>query len=402
VGWNISKEGFLADYSFIDNLKLRLSWGQLGNAEKVGLYLWFAGISSGSYYNFNDNLVIGTRSGSFANTDLTWETTATYNAGVDGSFWNGKLTVEADIWRKRTNDVLLTVPISTVIGAPSSNLTVNAGIVGSHGFDLSIGHNGNITSDLTYSARLAVSAWNSWVIDLKNRATPFSTEFRPGEDLGNYYGYECLGIINDEETLNQYRKIQNVAPQTGLGDLMYKDQNGDGKLDYLDNVKIGNYNTKGSFGLNLGLEYKGFDFQAFFQGTFNVDKQVSGDARKPWDNFRSGDHNFLDRWTAENPNPHALYPKQHKAYNFNENSQSSFWIRNASYLKLKNLQLGYNLPTKLISRIGIENFRIYVSGTNLFTVKADRYLDGYDPETDMNPSVYPTLKVYSIGINLQF
>jgi hypothetical protein len=346
--------------------------------------------------------VFGTRPGAFANTELTWETTSTYNIGLEGSFWNGSLTFEADLWQKRTNDVLLSVPISTVIGAPSSNLTVNAGVVGSHGFDLSVAHNGHITSDLTYSARLALSAWNSWIIDLKNRATPFSTEFRPGEDLGNYYGYESLGIISDEATLNQYKKIQNVAPQTGLGDLMYKDQNGDGKLDYLDNVKIGNYYTKGSYGLNLGLAYKGFDLQAFFQGVFNVDKQVSGDARKPWDNFRSGDHNFLDRWTIENPDVNALYPKQHKAYNFNESSQSSFWIRNASYLKLKNLQLGYNLPANVISRIGIETFRVYVSGTNLFTVKSDRYLDGYDPETDMNPSVYPTLRVYSVGINVQF
>ena len=187
---------------------------------------------------------------------MTWETTTSYNLGLDGSFLNGKYTFEIDLWKKNTDDVLLTVPISTTIGAPDANLTVNAGKIGSHGFDLSVGTNGNFTKDLTYSARFSLTGWNSWVIDLKDRATAFSTEYRPGEELGNYYGYECLGIINDEKTLDEYKKLENVAPQIALGDLMYKDQNGDGRLDYLDNVKLGNWNTKNSFGLNLGLGYK--------------------------------------------------------------------------------------------------------------------------------------------------
>lgn len=401
LGWNISKESFLSKYDFIDNLKVRLSWGQLGNAEKVGLYLWFPGVESGAYYNFDDKLVFGTRPAKFANKDLTWETTTSYNLGLDGSFLNGKYTFEIDLWKKNTDDVLLTVPISTTIGAPDANLTVNAGKIGSHGFDLSVGTNGNFTKDLTYSARFSLTGWNSWVIDLKDRATAFSTEYRPGEELGNYYGYECLGIINDEKTLDEYKKLENVAPQIALGDLMYKDQNGDGRLDYLDNVKLGNWNTKNSFGLNLGLGYKGFDLQVFFQGAFNVDKQISGNTRTSFHNFWSPDANQLDRWTEENRNADALYPRLRKEYSHNTDPMSSFWVKSASYIKLKNLQIGYNFPQSFTSKIRVKTLRLYVSGTNLFTIAPD-FLDGYDPEGDMKPDIYPTLRVYSIGLNVNF
>ena len=401
VGWNINRENFMSQYEFIDNLKLRLSWGQLGNAEKVGLYLWFPGVDSGAYYNFDDKLVFGTRPSKFANTDLTWETTTSYNLGLDGSFFNGKLSFEVDLWKKTTNDVLLTVPISTVIGAPNSNLTVNAGKIGSHGFDLTLGSRGNITKDLSYNATFTLTGWNSWVVDLRDRATAFSTEFRPGEELGNYYGYECLGIINDEKVLDEYKKIENVAPQTDLGDLMYKDQNGDGRLDYLDNVKLGNYYTKNNFGLNLGLGYKGFDLQVFFQGAFNVDKQISGNTRTSFLNFQSPDRNQLDRWTEENRNADALYPRLRKEYSHNTDPLSSWWIKSASYIKLKNLQIGYSFPESFTSKIRVKNLRLYLSGTNLFTIAPD-FLDGYDPEGDMNPNIYPTLRVYSIGLNVNF
>lgn len=401
VGWNINKENFLENYDFIDNLKLRLSWGQLGNAEKVGLYLWFPGIDSGAYYNFDDKLVFGTRPSRFPNTDLSWETTTSSNLGLDGSFWNGKFSFEVDFWKKTTDDVLLTVPISTVIGAPGSNLTVNAGKVGSHGFDLTLGSRGNITKDLNYNASFTLTGWNSWIIDLKDRATAFSTEFRPGEELGNYYGYECLGIINDEKTLDEYKKIENVVPQTDLGDLMYKDQNGDGHLDYLDNVKLGNYYTKNNFGLNLGLGYKGFDLQVFFQGAFNVDKSIYGNTRTSFMNFKSPDANQLDRWTEENRNANALFPRLRKEYRHNTDPTSSWWIKNASYIKLKNLQIGYNLPKSFTSKIRVNHLRVYVSGTNLFTIAPD-FLKGYDPEGDMTPDIYPTLRVYSIGLNVNF
>ncbi|MBN9300218.1 MULTISPECIES: SusC/RagA family TonB-linked outer membrane protein [Dysgonomonas] len=400
LGWNINKENFMKDITFIDKLKPRVSWGQLGNAEKVGLYLWFGGIDSGPYYNFDGNQVFGTRPSDPENRELVWETTTFYNAGLDGSFLNGKYTFEVDFWKKNTDDIILTIPISTVIGSSSSSQTVNAGKVASHGFDISVGTRGNLTKDFTYDARLSFTAWNSWVVDLKNRASAFSTEYRPGDDFGNYYGYECLGIINDEATLSAYKKIENVSPYVDLGDLQYKDQNGDGRIDYMDVVKIGNWNTKKNFGLNLNLGYRAFDFQIFFQGAFDVDKMMDG-ATRSTGTYGSSDTNKFDRWTEENRNADALYPRLRRQYTHNTDVLSSFWIKNASYVKLKNLQIGYNLPKPVLSKIGIQNLRFYVSGTNLFTIAPD-FLKGYDPEGDMRTDIYPTLRVYSFGLNLQF
>lgn len=401
VGWNMAQENFLKDYSFVDQLKLRLSWGQLGNAEKVDLYRWFSGVASGPFYNFNGNLVSGTRPDYIANEDLVWETTTSYNVGLDASFNQGRYNFEVDFWHKNTNDVLLSAPISTIIGAPNSNMTVNAGKVASHGFDISAGTNGTIGQDLKYDVRLSFTAWNSWIVDLKERATAFSTEFRPGEDMGNYYGYQAIGIINDEATLDEYRKLENVAPQVALGDLQFKDQNGDGRLDYLDYVKIGNYNVKNNFGLNLGLGYKAFDAQVFFQGAFNVDRAILGETRTSFHNFASPDANQLDRWTEQNRNADALYPRLRKEFSLNTEAPSSFWIKDASYVKLKNLQIGYTFPVALLNRANIQTLRIYVAGSNLFTIAPD-YLEGYDPEVDMSPSRYPSLRVYSFGVNLKF
>jgi hypothetical protein len=248
--------------------------------------------------------------------------------------------------------------------------------------------------------RLSLTAWNSWVVDLRDRATAFSTEYRPGDDMGNYYGSECLGIINDDETLANYKKLENVSPQTALGDLQYKDQNGDGRIDYMDQVKIGNWNTKASYGVNIDLAWKGFDAQVFFQGAFNVDKMLAGSMRGP-QGYNSTDTSKFDRWTEANRNADATYPRLRREYFHNTDVLSSFWIRNAAYLKLKNLQIGYSLPGDVLSRAGIHNLRFYVSGTNLFTIAPD-FIKGFDPEGDIRMDVYPTLRVYSMGLNFQF
>ncbi len=407
IGWNINKEGFMEDVDIVDQIKLRASIGQLGNSEKVDIYLWYAGIENGGFYNFNNTLAIGTRPGRFANTDLSWETTTTYNVGVDGSLWNGKLNLEVDFWRKNTHDILLTVPISTVIGAPKphkdaqdNQLTVNAGKISSHGFDITVGSRGNISRDLTYDVKFSLTGWNSWVVDLKDRATQFGN-LRPGEDLGNLYGYECLGIINDEETLALYKTIDGVdVNYTKLGDLQYKDQNGDGKLDYMDKVKIGNENTKNSYGININLGYKDFDLMILFQGAFNVDKYFSDDCRSAFGGFRSIYDHHLDRWTEDNPNPNAKYPRIRKDRSFNT-SDSDYWVRSGAYLKLQNLQIGYNIPQTVLSKIKIENLRVYASGTNLFTIAPD-IPKGFDPQTNIQPFVYPMLRVFSVGINVKF
>ncbi|WP_177192411.1 TonB-dependent receptor [Chitinophaga arvensicola] len=400
AGWNLEKENFLRGWQALDLLKIRASAGRLGNAEKLGLYDWFPGITSGAYYNFNDQQVVGTKLGSPANTNLTWETTTTYNAGIDASFLNGMISFSGDVWSKRTDDILLGVPVSTIVGIAGSRITANAGKVGSHGFDFQITHHRRIGKDLQFDISFNAGSWRSWVIDLKDRATPYSTEFRPGEDLGNIYGYEAVGIINSEDQLNKYKEKQGVVPQVGMGDLEYKDQNGDGRIDYMDAVKIGNNYVKLQYGLNLSLQYKGFDFSAFFQGAGNTDRSIGSYIKSTLVNYSSPLAIHMDRWTPENHNANAMFPRL--LQNFNQNqSVSSWWIRNGAYVRLKNLQIGYNLPKNLMNQWKINSLRVYVAGSNLLTWAPDA-IKGFDPERDISDSWYPTFRVFSFGVNLKF
>ncbi|GEP98938.1 SusC/RagA family TonB-linked outer membrane protein [Chitinophaga cymbidii] len=399
AGWNLQKESFLRNWEALDMLKLRVSVGQLGNAEKVRLYESYPNLVTGPQYNFNDVQVVGVLLDNPANPNLSWETTTTYNVGLDGSIRNGLLGFEADIWRKNTKDILLNVPVSTIIGLPSSRLTTNAGEVAAHGFDLMLTHNGKAGANFSYNASFTISGWRSWIIDLKDRATPYSTEFRPGEDLGNIYGYEAIGIINSEDQLNAYKTLEGVPPQIGLGDLMYKDQNGDKRIDYMDAVNIGNSYVKTQYGLNLGMQYKAFDLSMFFQGAGNTNRVIGEFVKSVLENYNSPLAVHLDRWNDDNRNANAEFPRILQNFSHN-NSQSSWWIRNGAYVRLKNLQLGYNVPSKALSRLNIQSLRAYVAATNLLTI-APGYVEGFDPERDVINTWYPTFRVVSLGINLK-
>lgn len=399
AGWNLQRESFLQSWDALDMLKLRFSIGQLGNAEKTGLYESYAKLESGPQYNFNNIQVVGVLLGNPANPYLSWETTTTYNLGLDGSIHNGLLGFEADIWKKHTRDILLSVPVSTIIGLPSSRITTNAGEVASHGFDLMLSHNRQVNADFSYNASVTVSGWKSWIIDLKDRATPYSTEFRPGEDLGNIYGYEAIGIINSEDQLNAYKVLEGVPPQIGMGDLMYKDQNGDKRIDYMDAVKIGNSYVKMQYGVNLGMQYKAFDFSVFFQGAGNTDRMIGDYIKNVLLNYNSPLAVHLDRWNADNRNASAAYPRILQNYDHNR-SQSGWWIKNGAYVRLKNLQVGYNVPSKALNRLNIQGLRAYAAATNLFTIAPD-YVDGFDPERDVINTWYPNFRVVSLGINLK-
>lgn len=400
AGWNMDKENFMRNVRWIDMLKLRASVGQLGNSEKLDMYQSYARLVAGPQYTFNDVQVVGVLLGKPGNPNLSWETTTTYNLGLDGSIKNGLLGFEIDFWRKNTDDILLDAPVSTVVGLPTARVTTNAGKVASHGFDILLSHTKKINRDFSYNASLSVSGWKSWIVDLKDRATPYSTEFRPGEDLGNIYGYEVIGILNAEKDLEDYKKLEGVPPQIGLGDLRYKDQNGDNRIDYMDAVKIGNRYTKLQYGLNLGFQFKNFDFSAFFQGAGNTDRTVGEYISAVLQNYNSPLAVHLDRWTVDNPNPNAAFPRILQNFDHNR-SVSGWWVKNGSYVRLKNLQIGYNIPAAALQRLKIQSLRVYVAGSNLFTY-APGYMDGFDPERDIINTWYPNFRVFSAGINLKF
>ncbi len=397
AGWRISEEKFMKRLkeSFLDDLKIRASWGKLGN-QNVG----------GSFYPFTTQMKFGTtvmggklvNRASFEdmpNSLIKWETTESVDVGIDLSLFN-KLTITADYYQKETRDILLTLPVPFITGLNAP--VQNAGVVENKGWELGITYRDRI-GEFNYNVNFNLS-------DVKNKITDFrgqdQTSFianREGYPIGSIYGYVAEGYFQSEE------EIANSPTQTGKikpGDIKYKNMNDDNKINNDDKVVIGSTIPRYTFGLNLGANYKGIDLSMFFQGVGKADGYLDGPGIIP---FVSGGsiggtalEAFKDYWTEDNRQ--AAYPRP----TFNETNNglpSTFWLKDASYLRLKNLQIGYTIPTMLTKKWGIERLRIFANGTNLFTL--DKFWDGYNVESPTGMvNFYPQVKVYSFGLELKF
>lgn len=386
LGWRISEESFFkADW--VDNLKLRASWGLLGNQE-IGDYAYYNTYAFGYNYSFGGSKVPTISiSSPMSNTNITWEKTEQINIGVDAALFANKLTVTAEWFRKQTRDILLTLPILNMVGvgAPYQN----AGAVRNTGFELQVGHNNRINS-LQYSVTANVSYVKNKITDLKGADTPGQSVNDP---LSAYYGYVCEGIFRTEDDLKNHAD-QSAFGKPVLGDLMYKDVTGEGTVDSKDRVILGSTFPKWNFGLNLTASYKGFDIGALLQGAADVKGMVP--AEIGWAFYNGGKviDKYMDRWTESNPN--GSMPRLSMSNSSNRKT-SSFWVKDASYMKLRNLQLGYSIPKQVLGKANINRLRVYCSIDNLFTITG---FEGTDPEATGN--VHPLTRSYSFGINLSF
>lgn len=397
AGWIVSEESFLQGVNAITNLKLRASWGQLGN-QNIGLYKFTSSVQSGYNYTFNDNLVNGYSQVSYANTDISWETTEILDFGLDFSVLNGKVAVEADWFRKDTKDILLTLPISYLVGLQASE--INAGQVRNTGWEAKVTYRDQI-GGLKYSVGVNFSDVKNELVDFGGKEALVHDSwyiYEEGESIGALYGYKTDGLFQTQGEIDNHALQPNHA-QLKPGDIKMVDVNNDDIIDDEDRVVMGNTIPRYSYGINLNAEFKGFDLAVFFQGVGKVDNYFYG-APNEGPNFEIfSTERVLDRWTPDNPD--ASYPRLEAANNKNNAHYNDFWVRDASYFRLKNLQIGYTIPATLTDRVKVERLRIYVGGTNLFTITDVE--SGLDPETyDGRPNYYPPLKIYSMGINLTF
>lgn len=394
IGWRISEEEFFkADW--VDNLKLRASWGLLGNQETVNsdnssnYYPYQNTYLFGYDYSFGNTLTPGISiSNPMANQDITWEKTDQWNVGVDAAFWGNKLTLGADWFRKETRDILLQLPVPNMMGVSAP--MQNAGVVRNTGIELQLGHNNRI-NDWSYSIGANFSYVTTKIMDLKGGDTP-------GQSVGDplwayYYGYVCDGIFQNEEEIKNHPTQSMDTPVPG--DLKYRDLNGDKVVDSKDRQVLGSYFPKINFGLNLSVQYKDFDLSALLQGAADVKSAPVAEIRYAFYNGGKVTEQHLDRWTPENPN--ATYPRLSMSDSKNRVT-SSFWMQDASYAKLRNLQVGYSLPKQLISKYGISRLRVYCSIDNLFMISG---FDGVDPEA-ISGNYYPLTRNYSFGLNVTF
>lgn len=404
AGWVISKENFMRKVSSLDLLKLRASYGKSGN-DGVGNFQYLSGYQLSAFpfggsYGFGAGNILPTLvTTGLANPKLTWEEITIYNAGIDFSFRGRKLYGSFDVfYRTRTG-----IPATRLSSLPStfgSDLPPeNLNSLNDRGFELELGTQGSI-GEISYNVRgtlsNTVSRWDHFEEPVFTDPDQERTFKRSGRRTDVRYGYLSDGLFATQKDIVDLPFDQDTRGNVSLrpGDIRYKDINADGKLDWKDQVEIGKGNVPHWItGLNINLRYKQFDLSALFQGAFGFYTYIA------ISNQTYTDHYYTNRWTAENNNVKALYPRN--GGSLLNTSYSDFWYRNANYMRLKSLNIGYTVSTKLLSKARIQDCRIYFAGQNLFTASG---LNEYsiDPEAPNSAGMYyyPQQRTLTLGLNI--
>jgi TonB-linked SusC/RagA family outer membrane protein len=399
--WRISQENFMQSVNWISELKIRGSWGKLGNISNVGDYDFYDGLSTGTAGILDGIKQDGTYPGKLANPNLSWEKVNMTNIGLDLGLWHNKLNIQLDAYDRMTNGILLVNPsLPDEAGLDGANRpSANLAKVQNKGIELSLTHNNEI-GDFKYSIGGNFSRiWNK-VVDLAGTGDQVSIPFinRVGEPIGSFYMLESEGLFVNAADVESHA-VQSSA--TKAGDIKYKDQNNDGKIDNDDRTVLGSDVPYITYGLNITASYKNFDFALLGQGVTDVKVYLDSEASQAFFNGAGVKENVLDRWTTANPNPNASYPRLlSSADNSHNLVRSDFWLYNASYFRFKTISLGYSLPVSLMEKLRIERVRLYVSSNNPFTIKAEKRLKDFDPEMASTRASYPQLKTFSVGLNV--
>lgn len=409
AGWRVSEESFVKEFAsgWLDNLKIRGSWGQLGNQNVVDVngyslnypYQPVLGLT-GNYSFDNNSLQSGVAQQRLTNPLIKWETTTMTDVGVDLSLFKN-LDITFDWYKKRTTDILRPSQITAIVGLGAPN--INDGIVENKGIELGITYRNQVTTGALEGLRYQLAAN---LDSFKNKLVRFGepeiggyTIKKNGYAMDSFYTYEVVGIFqSDAEVASSPKQFNdNTLP----GDLKYRDVNGDGKIDANDRTIIAGVDPKLNYSFNLSASFKGFDFSAMLQGVYGVKSYVSGWGVTPFVQGSPPTKDWLDRWTPENPS--TTMPRIYWGWSAPEkfSRASSYFIQDASYFRLKNLVLGYTLPDGLLKKYKIDRLRVYFSGDNLLTATKFK---GLDPERYGNGDLvqYPQNKIYSFGIQVNF
>lgn len=406
AGWRIDKESFFKS-DFFNLLKLRASYGKLGN-QAVPLYSYQSFITLGHDYSFggpNGVLASGAANTAYSEPNLSWETTTDYDLGIDVNFLNNKISLTADIYRKQTTGILRPINLAAQVG----NLTgpqENVGSVNNDGIEIVAQYHDNV-GDFTYNIYGNVAYNKNKVTDLNGQIlydyqTNLSTITKKGLPIDAFYLYQADGIFQskDEVESSAYQ-----SPDTKAGWIRYKDLNGDNKIDGDDRLPMGISSAfpKYTYGFGIKLGYKGINLDAFFQGVAGIKIFPTANYAFPLNNGAGATWEWVtDSWTPDRPN--AKLPAIIESnYGSKENYlPSTFWLKDGDYLRLKNIQLSYELPEKWLSKVKINRLSVFVNAENWLTFA--KYKE-FDPESTVNVSSlyhYPMLKTFSGGLNITF
>lgn len=404
IGWRLSEEAFWKkmNLTFVDQLKLRGSYGLVGN-DRVSAFQYLDKYTYTTTDNKAGAIFDGEHQqsilyGKYPNYDITWEKAKIMNLGLDATLWGGMLGVEFDYFNKRTTDILRS-RVRSIPGTFGRSLPdENYAEVDNRGFELVLSHYNKI-GKVNYGIRgnIAYSDNKARVLDEAANAANYQRYI--GRPLDFRTGLVALGLFQSEEEIAN-APIQYNDKSVSVGDIRYADLNGDGVVNDYDKTVL-SYNSgtpKLTFGMNLTANWAGFDFSALLQGAAKVDIMMTKDARNMFNN--GGNSNsfafMLDYWTPDNPN--AEFPRAYVGPNPNNNRDSSFWLKNTNYVRLKSMELGYTIPG--IQSSGIQKLRVYISGYNLLTFSSFKH---FDPEiTTGNGAYYPQQRTFNLGASITF
>src|SRR6185437_3649614 len=409
VAWRVSKESFFKDVSFINDLKLRAGYGVTGN-QNIGNYSFASNLNI-AQYNFNNNIVSIVYPLVLPNPDVQWEQVAQSNIGIDAALFKSRLTVTVDGYIKNTSKMLVPAVVPVTTGYSSTTVpSVNAATMQNKGIEVTIGSR-NLVGAFTWSTDFNIS-FNSNRITSLNDSTPLYVDNyglnanfgvdQKGHPANEFYGYVADGLFQTQEAVAAHAVQQlgtKSSNSTSPGDIRFKDLNNDGIINSGDMTYIGNPNPKFVFGMGNSFTYKGADLSIFLQG---VDGNKIFNANNIYQESMSTGENetarTLQRWEGAgtgNYMPRAVYGDP------NQNSRiSTRYIEDGSYLRIKNVTLGYTFPGRLAQSMRFSSIRVYVSCSNVHTFT---HYSGFDPEVGVNGvdySVYPVTRIVSAGINL--
>ncbi|MBK8820076.1 MAG: TonB-dependent receptor [Saprospiraceae bacterium] len=413
LGWMISNEPFMKNISFVESLKLRTSWGRVGN-DRVPSDAFTVTVTPNLAYPFGGGVATpGSAVTQIKDPDLKWETTEEFDLGLEYSLLKGKLYGELGFYNKKSRDLLINVKVPAVAGDEDGVVLTNAASIKNTGFEMSVNWRTRINQNMTYKVGANVTINRNRVIGL-NGGQPildggigagqiYSTRTDNGNPIGSFYVYQVLGVFQNAEEINAYTSSSGAVIQASAspGDFKYMDVNDDGRIDDKDRVFVGSYQPKAYFGINGEVSYKAFDLSVDIYG--NVGNHVYNGKKA----LRlSGLDNIektlaYDRWTP------GLNIQDEPSANSGFLPASTYFVESGDFIRLNNVTLSYTLPKSMISKIKIENAKIFVTGQNLITLQK---FTGFTPELpDSSPTksgielnAYPTTRTFAGGVNISF
>ncbi len=409
IGWRVTEEPFMKDFSFLSETKVRVSYGLAGNNAFSTNYP-YVGLLETNNYAFGDELSNGLAASTLGNSELGWEKSKQADIGVDLGFLKNRIYFIADYYERKTTDLLLSVNVPTITGFSST--VKNIGKMKNNGWEFALTTK-NLTGQFTWNTNMNLSFNRNEVLALGPTGDPIRSGSGVGETnitvigepIGSFYGYKQIGIFRDEADLNSYPHFSDTRP----GDVKYEDVNGDKKIDANDRTIIGNNQPDFIYGITNTFSYKGFDLNIVFTGVHGGD--ILNLSRRFYENLEGSQNQLttvLNRWHSPEDPGDGKTPRGNSRTTGNSNSISSRWIEDGSYLRLQNVTLGYQIPQSLLDKAKIQSARIYLSGQNLITWTD--YL-GYNPEVSgyeksltggVDYGSYPVARTITIGLNLSF